>query len=95
MCDRSGSRTSSANREKDHAGEDLTCAICGSSLIHMIHVAGNDDGMGSQEEPHDDIEANEVPPEQAKPSPAPHCSQPRPLADHMQHRGLKLEAGAN
>ena len=75
MCDRSGSRTSSADREKDQVDEDLTCAVCGSSLIHMIHVAGNDDGVGSQEEPHDDIECNEVPPEQAKPSRA-HQSAP-------------------
>ena len=69
----------SADREKDQVDEDLTCAVCGSSLIHMIHVVGNDDGLGSPEEPHDDIECNEVPPEaeQAKPSRAP---QPAPAA---------------
>ena len=50
--------------------------VCGSSLVHMIHVAGNDDGVGvCRGEPRDDTEANEAAAEQAKPSPAP---QPAP-----------------
>ena len=77
MSDQSASKGSSVDGEKDRVGDDLTCVVCGSSLIHMIHVAGNDDGLGSQEEPHDDIECNEVPAEQAKPGRAP---QPAPAA---------------
>ena len=29
------------------AGEDLTCSVCGSSLLPMIEVAGNSDGLES------------------------------------------------
>ena len=77
MSDQSASKGSIADREKDQISDDLTCVVCGSSLIHMIHVAGNDDGVGSLEGLHDDTEANEVSQEQAKPSPAP---QPVPAA---------------
>ena len=59
----------SVSRQRDQVGEDLTCMVCGTSLVHMIHVPGNDDGAG--EEQRDDNGASEVPKERVKPSPVP------------------------
>ena len=59
MSERHATQDPGVDAQRDRVGEDLTCAVCGTSLIPILQVVGNNDGATeSQREVHDHHELN-------------------------------------
>ena len=58
MSERHATQDPGVDAQRDRVGEDLTCAVCGTSLIPMLQVVGNSDGATESQRVHDHNELN-------------------------------------